>query len=129
MLSMRNFLTITSILMGSLSPSIVSAQLNESVAGGYEIMTDKQTGNCIACHAVPGLPGLPSDFGPSLKGVGAKWRRSELLQWVVDARKIKPDTLMPPFGNSEGLSHVSQSKNLLSNAQINAVVSTLESWR
>lgn len=126
---MRNFLTIASILMGSLNPLIVSAQINESVASGYAIMIDKQTGNCIACHALPGMSGLPSDFGPSLKGVGAKWRPPELLQWVVDARKIKPDTLMPPFGNSEGLSHVSQSKNLLSNAQINAVVSTLESWR
>lgn len=129
MADMRMTLLTHMIFAALMCPMLVVAQTNESIKSGFEIMTNKQTGNCIACHAVPGLPGLPSDFGPSLKGVGSRWRRSELMQWVVDARKIKSDTLMPPFGNSDGLHQVRQAQALLSNAQINDVVDTLASWR
>ena len=126
---MRMTLLTHMIFAGLMCPMLVFAQTSESIKSGFEIMTNKQTGNCIACHAVPGVSGLPSDFGPSLNGVGSRWRRSELLQWVVDARKIKSDTLMPPFGNSDGLHKVRQAQALLSNAQINDVVDTLASWR
>jgi len=129
MADMRIHLLIAGILLGFNCPMLASAQPIESINSGFEIMTNKQTANCIACHAVPGVSGLPSDFGPSLNGVGSRWRRAELLQWVVDARKIKSDTLMPPFGISEGLYKVRQGQALLTNSQINEVVDALTSWR
>jgi sulfur-oxidizing protein SoxX len=110
-------------------PVFASAQANSNNETGFDIMTNKLSGNCLACHDLPGVSGMPSNFGPSLRGVGARRTQDELLQWVVDARKINPETLMPPFGSSEGLSKVIQKRNLLSSTQIEKVVSTLQSWR
>jgi sulfur-oxidizing protein SoxX len=110
-------------------PVFASAQANSNNETGFDIMTTKLSGNCLACHDLPGVSGMPSNFGPSLRGVGARRTQDELLQWVVDARKINPETLMPPFGSSEGLSKVIQKRNLLSSTQIEKVVSTLQSWR
>ena len=110
-------------------PVFASAQANSNNETGFDIMTNKLSGNCLACHDLPGVSGVPSNFGLSLHGVGARRTQDELLQWVVDARKINPETLMPPFGSSEGLSKVIQKRNLLSSTQIEKVVSTLQSWR
>jgi sulfur-oxidizing protein SoxX len=102
---------------------------NETFQAGFEWITNKQVGNCIACHDVPGVPGMVSSFGPSLKGVGSRLSRPALTQWVEDARKIKPDTLMPPFGTTEGLSKTNPSSVILTKTQLNQVVDTLASWQ
>jgi len=96
---------------------------------GLRIMTDKTLGNCWACHALPGQQGLISNLGPSLAGAGARLSTQQLTQWVVDARQIHPQTLMPPFGASTGLQRVSAPHTLLTNDQIQQVVNTLASWR
>lgn len=126
MSDMQVKLYLMSILM---VPVYASAQANSNNETGFDIMTNKLSGNCLACHDLPGVSGVPSNFGPSLRGVGGRRTQDELLQWVVDARKINPETLMPPFGSSEGLSKVIQKRNLLSSTQIEKVVSTLQSWR
>jgi sulfur-oxidizing protein SoxX len=96
---------------------------------GFDIITSRESGNCIACHEVPGVEGRVSNFGPSLQGVGRKWSSEELRKWVKDARKINPNTLMPPFGTLEGLNKVNPSRVILSDAQITQVVDTLQSWQ
>jgi len=101
---------------------------NASLQAGFEWMTNKQVGNCIACHDVPGVTGMVSSFGPSLKGVGSRLSRQALTQWVEDARKINPDTLMPPFGTTEGLSKTNPPRVILTKSQIDQVVDTLASW-
>jgi sulfur-oxidizing protein SoxX len=95
---------------------------------GFDIMTSRQSGNCIACHAVPGVEGLVSTFGPSLQGVGRKWSTAQLRQWVRDARHIQPNTLMPPYGTAEGLNKANPARPILTEAQIAEVVDTLQSW-
>jgi sulfur-oxidizing protein SoxX len=92
-------------------------------------MTNKQYGNCIACHDMPGVQGMVSNFAPSLKGVGQKFSAPELTQWVVDARRFNPDTLMPPFGSTHELKLVRPARVILTNEQIAQVVSTMQSWR
>ena len=92
-------------------------------------MTNKFKGNCVACHELPGRQGISSTFGPSLHGVGARFNQEELKQWIVDARKIKPDTLMPPFGAHDGLKAVVNKQNLLDKVQIQQVLNTMSTWR
>lgn len=99
------------------------------ITPGFEIMTSRESGNCIACHEVPGVAGRVSTFGPSLKGVGRKWSPEVLRQWVKDARKIQANTLMPPFGTLEGLNKVNPPRVILSDAQITQVVDTLQTWQ
>lgn len=124
--NMKSWIYILSISFG-LSNAL--AQTAEGKPSGYELMTSKQFGNCIACHDMPGVQGLVSNFAPSLKGVGQKFSAQELTQWVVDARRFNPDTLMPPFGSTHGLNLVRPNRVLLTNEQIALVVSSLQSFR
>ena len=66
----------------SFSLSNVLAQTAEGKPSGYELMTNKQYGNCIACHDMPGVQGMVSNFAPSLKGVGQKFSAEELTQYT-----------------------------------------------
>ena len=124
--NMKSWIYILSISFG-LSNAL--AQTAEGKPSGYELMTSKQYGNCIACHDMPGVQGLVSNFAPSLKGVGQKFSAEELTQWVVDARRFNPDTLMPPFGSTHGLNLVRPNRVVLTNEQIALVVSSLQSFR
>ena len=109
--------------------STASAEQGSRSPWAYEYMTNPQKGNCIACHDLPGLSGLASNFGPNLKGVGAKWSRDDLVRWVSDARTIKPDTLMPPYGNHQGLVKVNPTRKVLTAEEIKHVVDLLQTWR
>ena len=62
---------------------------------GLRIMADRTTGNCVSCHEIPAWKEstqsanrltLQGNFGPSLQGVGARYNKEQLRQWVVDAR-------------------------------------------
>ncbi len=120
--------TVLSLLL-TLGPLSAVAQVNRSLDEGMEIMTQKQLGNCVACHELPGIQGTASNLGPSLRGVGARLTRETLTQWVKDPRVIQANTLMPPFGNAEGLQKVTDKRPLLSDLQIQKVVETLMTWR
>jgi L-cysteine S-thiosulfotransferase len=69
---------------------------------GWRILFDQRLGNCAACHSIPNeqgkKTGIQSTFAPALDGVASRYSAAQLRQWVVDARKINPDTMMPPFG-------------------------------
>jgi sulfur-oxidizing protein SoxX len=110
-------------------PSTFYAEETPKHSMGFQIMTSRLQGNCLACHDMPGVDGLVSTLGPSLKGVARKWTRPELTQWVKDARKMNPHTLMPPFGSTEGLTKANPPRAILSDAQISQVVDTLQSWQ
>jgi sulfur oxidation c-type cytochrome SoxX len=73
-----------------------------SLQQGWRILFDQRLGNCVACHSIPNeqgkKSGIQSTFAPALDGVAARNSAAQLRQWVVDARKINPDTMMPPFG-------------------------------
>ena len=104
---------------------------------GLRIMADRSTGNCVSCHEIPAWKEsnqsanrltLQGNFGPSLQGVGARYNKEQLRQWIVDARVIHPNTLMPPYGSSEGLNLPARSQNFLTQKQIDAVVDTLTTF-
>jgi mono/diheme cytochrome c family protein len=73
-----------------------------SAAQGWRILFDQRLGNCVACHSIPDAQGkksgIQSTFAPALDGVASRLNPDDLRQWLVDARRINPDTLMPPFG-------------------------------
>ncbi|MGA8514601.1 MAG: sulfur oxidation c-type cytochrome SoxX [Burkholderiaceae bacterium] len=74
----------------------------QSLAQGWQVLFDQRLGNCAACHSIPdqkgAKTGIQSTFAPALDGVASRYSPAQLRQWVVDARKINPNTLMPPFG-------------------------------
>ena len=119
-----------------LSPSNLCAQSVEATEG-LRIMADRNTGNCVSCHEIPAWKAsiqsanrltLQGNFGPSLQGVGSRYKKEQLRQWIVDARVIHPNTLMPPYGTTERLNLPARQENLLTHKQIDAVVDTLTTF-
>jgi L-cysteine S-thiosulfotransferase len=96
---------------------------------GFRIINTGTLGNCIACHAVPGQRDLLSTFGPAFDKVGSRYDAAALRQWVSDARKIKPDTMMPPFATTEGTNAAVRAQSILSEEQIEHVVAALLTLR
>jgi L-cysteine S-thiosulfotransferase len=88
---------------------------------GWRVLFDQRLGNCAACHSIPDHEGhklgIQSTFAPALDGVASRYNAYQLRQWVVDARTINPNTLMPPFNA------------ILSPQQITDVLAALQTLR
>jgi L-cysteine S-thiosulfotransferase len=99
------------------------------------IIIDARRGNCITCHRIPlyGVPdGAFGSIAPSLEGVGMRLSAARIRERIVDPRRSSPDTLMPPFGNTEGLYRVQkgyENRPILTEAEIDAVVAYLSSLK
>ena len=65
---------------------------------GKLIVTDSNTGNCLACHQLP-IDGIEAygTIGPPLEGVGARLSEGFIRLRVVDTRNINPMSIMPGF--------------------------------
>lgn len=53
---------------------------------------------CVACHSVAGQGGV---VGPALDAVGDRKTKAELVAWLTDPLKVKPDSKMPKLPLSE----------------------------
>jgi L-cysteine S-thiosulfotransferase len=110
-----------------------AARAGDDVA--RSIILDARRGNCIACHRIP-LSTVPDgafgNIAPSLKGVGARLSAARIRSRIVDPRRSSPDTLMPPYGNTQGLYRVQkayENRPILTEAEIDAVVAYLSSLK
>lgn len=75
---------------------------------GLAILRDSGLPSCMICHLFPALPDKDQGgLGPVLDGVvlGA-YAPAELRLRIIDARRIVPDTIMPPYFSTEGLFRV-----------------------
>lgn len=74
---------------------------------GRAVVLDRRAGNCLICHRVPVPDELfQGDLGPDLSGVGDRLTPGEIRLRLVDAARINPSTLMPPYYRTSGLRHV-----------------------
>jgi sulfur-oxidizing protein SoxX len=95
---------------------------------GLAIVTNRQTGLCLLCHTGPYTERFQGTMAPDLSGAGARWSEGQLRLRMVDAARINPDTIMPPYYRVEGLNRVSpgfRGKTILSAEQIEDVVAYL----
>jgi sulfur-oxidizing protein SoxX len=100
---------------------------------GRTIITTRQIGLCLLCHSGP-FPEerFQGDLAPDLRGVGARWSEGQLRLRIVDARKLNPDTIMPPYYVVDGLNRVARSfrgKPILTAEQIEDVIAFLTTLR
>ena len=98
-------------------------------ARGRAIVANRQVGLCLLCHSGP-FPEqrLQSNLAPDLRGAGKRWSEAQLRLRIVDARRLDPDTIMPPYYRIEGLERVAaawRGKPILTAAQIEDVVAFL----
>ncbi len=76
-------------------------QANGTPETGKQIALNATKGNCLACHAMPGIPEnvLPGNVGMPLVNVKSLVGSKEhLREHIWDETKFNPNTVMPPFG-------------------------------
>jgi sulfur-oxidizing protein SoxX len=100
---------------------------------GREIVVNRQVGLCLLCHSGP----FPEErfqgtLAPDLKGSGSRASEGQLRLRIVDASRLKADTIMPPYYRVDGLISVApafQGKPILTAEQIEDVVAYLMTLR
>jgi sulfur-oxidizing protein SoxX len=102
-------------------------------ARGRAIVLNRQVGLCLLCHSGP-FPEerFQGNMAPDLKGAGARWSEGELRLRMVDARKLNPQTIMPPYFVVDGMNRVApafRGKPILTAEQIEDVVAFLATLR
>jgi sulfur-oxidizing protein SoxX len=100
-----------------------------NAAQGRAIVADRQKGLCLLCHAGPfPEPRLQGDLAPDLRGAGSRWSEGQLRLRLVDAARLNPDTIMPLYHRTDGLTRVGrtwQGKPILTAEEIEDVVAFL----
>ncbi len=86
-------------------------------------------GLCLLCHSGPyPQERFQGTMAPDLKGAGARWNEGQLRLRIVDAARVNPQTIMPPYYRTDGLNRVApafRGKPILTAEQIEDVVAYL----
>lgn len=98
-------------------------------ARGRAIVVNRQLGLCLLCHSGP----FPEErfqgtIGPDLNGIGARLSDGQIRQRIVDPGKVNPDSIMPAYYRTEGLTRVAPAfggKTVLTAEQIEDIVAYL----
>jgi L-cysteine S-thiosulfotransferase len=96
---------------------------------GRQIVTNRQVGLCLLCHSGPyPQERFQGNLAPDLKGAGSRWSEGQLRLRMVDAARLNPQTIMPPYYRVDGLDRVAagfRGKPILTAEQIEDVVAYL----
>lgn len=114
----------------------IAAPLEDRIgnaARGKAIVLDRRVGNCLICHRVS-VPQetFQGEIGPDLSGIGRRLSTGQIRLRVVDAQRLNPATLMPPYHRIDGLRRVASAfvgKPALTAQDVEDVVAWLASLR
>ncbi len=103
------------------------------VARGRALVVSRQEGLCILCHSGP-FPEEPfqGNLAPDLAASSALLSAAQLRARIVDASRFNPDTIMPSYFRTEGLTRVAPQfagKTILTAQEIEDVVAFLVSLK
>lgn len=135
---MRVVLALIALLLSgpAAAQTVVGDSIPQSLTGepgdagrGRAIVANRQAGLCLLCHTGP-FPEerFQGSLAPSLSGAGARWSEGQLRLRIVDAGRLNPATIMPPYYRTDGLERVARAfagKPILSAAQVEDVVAFL----
>ena len=120
----------------ALAVAVTGDAIPESLTGtaanpdrGRAIVVDRQVGLCLLCHSGP-FPEerFQGDLAPDLRGVGTRLSEGQIRLRIVDASRVNPATIMPPYFRTERLARVApafRDRTVLSADQIEDVVAFL----
>jgi len=102
-------------------------------ARGRAIVANRQVGLCLLCHSGP-FPEerFQGDLAPGLEGVGARLSEGEIRARIVDPGRANPDTLMPAYYRTDGLTRVAaafRGNTILTAEQIEDIVAYLSTLK
>jgi len=101
-------------------------------ARGRAIIANRQVGLCLLCHSGP----FPEErfqgkLAPDLRST-AKLSEGQIRLRIVDPGRVNPDTIMPAYYRSEGLTRVApafRGKTILTAEQVEDIVAYLLTLR
>ena len=119
-------------IIGDTIPASLTGNSGDPLRG-RAIVLDRRLGACLLCHTGP----FPEDkfqgtLAPDLSGAGSRWSAAQLRLRLVDATRLNPDTIMPPYYRVDELTRVGrpwQGKPILTAAQNEDVVAFLSTLR
>lgn len=109
-------------------PRSLTGEAGDAVRG-RAIVANRTVGLCLLCHSGP-IPEerFQGNLAPSLAGAGSRATPGQLRLRLVDAARLNPDTIMPPYYRADGLVRVGRNfrgKTILTAQQIEDVVAYL----
>ena len=121
-----SFLAGNAFAGDSIPASLTGA--NGDAARGRAIVANRQVGLCLLCHSGP-FPEerFQGDLAPDLR-TSARLTEGQIRQRIVDPTKVNPQSIMPAYYKSEGLTRVApayRGKTVLTPEQIEDVVAYL----
>jgi len=128
--------TALALPLGAGAVTVVGDGLPEALEGavgdaarGRAIVASRQAGLCLLCHGGP-IPEerFQGNLAPDLAGAGKRWSTAQLRLRLVDPRRLNPDSIMPAYYRSTGLTRVARAwegKPILDARQVEDVVAYL----
>ena len=100
---------------------------------GRSIVLNRQVGLCLLCHSGPyPQEKFQGTLAPNLEGAGSRSSEGQLRLRMVDATRLYPNSIMPPYYRVDGLVRVDPAfagKPILTAEQIEDVVAYLLTLR
>ncbi|WP_231714862.1 sulfur oxidation c-type cytochrome SoxX [Enhydrobacter aerosaccus] len=120
------------VIVGDSIPDSLTG-LSGDAERGRAIVASRTAGLCLLCHSAP-IPEerFQGNLAPNLAGAGSRWSEGQLRLRLVDASRLNPNTIMPPYYRLDRLHRVArgfEDKPILSAGQIEDVVAYLVSLK
>lgn len=121
------------VMAGDGIPQPLPGAAPGDAARGRAIVANRQVGLCLLCHTGP-IPEerFQGNLATDLRGAGQRWTSAQLRLRIADASRVNPDTIMPSYYKTEGLSRVAathQGTTILTAQQIEDVVAWLQTLK
>jgi len=115
-------------VVGDAIPTSLTGERGDA-ARGRGIVADRNAGLCLLCHSGP-FPEVRQQgtLAPDLRGTAARLTEGQIRLRIVDASRVNPASIMPPYFKTDGLTRVApafEGKPLLTAAHIEDVVAYL----
>ena len=74
-----------------------SKNLVGNISNGKKVFSSRKV-NCLSCHQAPiEEEKFQGDFGPSLIGIGTRYKKEEIRLRVIDSKLINSESIMPSY--------------------------------
>jgi sulfur-oxidizing protein SoxX len=81
--------------------------LTGNAARGAAVVRNRETANCLICHAIPDpRETFMGDLGPPLAGVASRLTPGQMRLRIVDPTLLNPAAVMPAYHRVAGLVNV-----------------------
>lgn len=102
-----------------------------SVEEGAKVFANRESGHCVLCHRIASIDApFQGNLGPDLSNVGVRLTSAQLRFRIVDASRLNPHTIMPPYYRITDLQQVAATvvnQTVLNEIQIEQLVKFLAS--